>query len=109
MGELMGIRLRGNTTEEMYCEVTDVLDEYLLEGYKKHDWMQSYLCPYDEETLLIRVPGATRGNIKLEGNKIKQFTLYEDTAFSTALGCYDKSKKKELIDKLNEFIGKEFG
>lgn len=70
--------------------------------------MSSYICIYDKETLLIRVSGATRGNIKLEGSKIKQFNLYEDTSFSKGLGCYDIIRKAELFEKLNKFIGKEF-
>lgn len=70
--------------------------------------MSSYLCGYDRQTLLIRVPGATRGNIKLQNKTIMQFTLYEDTSFGKGLGCYNVTRKAELMDKLNEFIGKEF-
>lgn len=103
----MKIQLKGQSKDELYCEITDALNEYILGSYKKLK-MSSYICIYDTETLPIRVPGATRGNIKLDGSKIKQFNLYEDTSFSKGLGCYDINRKAELLDKLNEFIGSEF-
>ena len=88
-----------------YCEITDLLDEYLIESHKKHNWLRSYLCDYDNDTFCIRVPGATRGYIKLEENVIKEIDLYDDTAFSKDLGCYDEKRKSELIERLNSFIG----
>lgn len=105
---MLELILKGSSKDELYCEITDVLDDYLLKGYKKRSWLRSYLCKYDNKTLCIRVSGATRGNIKLEKNVIKEINLYDDTAFSKGLGCYDKKKKNELIEKLNKFIGCSF-
>lgn len=105
----MELQLRDKSEYEMYCEITDILDEYFLPEYKKISWMKSYVCEYDEETLLIRAPGATRGNIKINGNKITEINLYEDTAFNRlkGVGCYDSNRKAELLEKLNQFIGGE--
>ena len=101
----MKLYLKSNSDHELYCEITDLLDEYLITSCKKHSWLRSYLCDYDNDTFCIRVPGATRGYIKLEKNVIKEINLYDDTAFSKKLGCYDEKRKSELINRLNSFIG----
>lgn len=101
----MKLYLKSNSDHELYCEITELLDEYLLENYKKYSWLRTYLCDYDKDTLCIRVPGSTRGYIELEKNVIKEINLYDDIAFSKDLGCYDKKRKSELIERLNSFIG----
>ena len=101
----MKLYLKANSDHELYCEITDLLDEYLIPSHKKYSWLRTYLCDYDDDTLCIRVPGSTRGYIELEKNVIKEINLYDDTAFSKNLGCYDEKRKSELINRLNSFIG----
>lgn len=79
-------------------EITDYLDKYLLKCDDCDDYYRNYI--YDKpigNKWLIRVPGATRGNIEVEDGVIKNITLLEDSF------CY----RKEVLDNLPQFFGKE--
>lgn len=79
-------------------EVTNYLDRYLIkcEGYAK--FFGNYIYPNPQGShWIIRVPGASRGNIEIIDGVIKSITLYEDSF------CYDK----KVFDELNQFIGRK--
>lgn len=79
-------------------QITVYLDEYLIKCEGCVDFYRNYI--YDEpkdNKWAIRVPGATRGHIEVEGGIIKEIELYEDRF------CYSK----EVYDNLNKFIGME--
>lgn len=79
-------------------EVTDYLDDYLIKCDGCRDFYSNYI--FDEPingNWAIRVPGATRGHIKIEDEIIKEIKLYEDSF------CY----KREVFDNLDEFIGRK--
>lgn len=84
-------------------EITDYLDEFLLDGYARGcDADSNYI--YDRPVVKsqresywgIRVPGATRGEMLIEDGIIKNIKLYEDTF------CY----KREVLDNIDKFYGK---
>lgn len=77
-------------------EITDYLDEYL-----EHEMCRDFYSNYIYSTpngnhWIIRVPGASRGNIEIIDGVIKNIILYEDSF------CY----KKEVLDNLHQFIGR---
>lgn len=78
-------------------EITDFLDKYLLDDFCEYrDIYSNYI--YDtsfNNRWLIRVPGATRGNILVEDGIIKSIEIYEDSF------CY----KREVLDHIDKFIG----
>lgn len=76
-------------------EVTHYLDKFLVFSSQQ---CSNYI--YDSpanDRWLIRVPGATRGNILVKDGLIKEITLYEDSF------CY----RREVLDNINQFIGKK--
>lgn len=78
-------------------DITEYLDEYLIKCEGCIDFYSNYI--YDEPingNWAIRVPGATRGHIKIEDGIIKEIKLYEDSF------CY----KREVLNNLDQFIGK---
>lgn len=80
-------------------EITDFLDKYLLDDFCEFREIYSNYI-YDEpfnNRWLIRVPGATRGNILVEDGIVKSIEIYEDSF------CY----KREVLDHINQFIGRE--
>ena len=79
-------------------EVTDYLDKYLIKCDGCSDFYSNYIYPNPQiNKWIIRVPGASRGNIEITGGIIKNITLYEDNF------CY----KKEVLNGLEQFIGKK--
>lgn len=76
-------------------EITDYLDKYLIADCR--GW-NNYIYNHPiENKWLIRVPGATRGNFEVKNGVITSIELYEDSF------CY----KKEVLDNLNQFIGRK--
>ena len=84
-------------------EITDTLNQYLtlelkdiLNYFGKS--VGTYLCtwPNDNNIICFRVPGATRGHIKLEDNIIISFTFYD-----TSEGCYEGN----YISSVEKFVG----
>ena len=79
-------------------EITDYLDKHLIKCYGCSDFYSNYI--YSEPVngyWAIRVPGATRGHIKVEDGVVKEIKLYEDTF------CYGES----VFDELNKFVGRK--
>lgn len=79
-------------------KITNYLDNYLEKKYKDSDFYNTYI--YDEpinHLWAIRIPGVTVGHIKVKENIITDIILYEDSF------CY----KKEVLDNLNQFVGKK--
>lgn len=76
-------------------EVTEYLDKYLIGNLHEYYYNYIYEEPSDNKWL-IRVPGATRGNILIENGVIKHIELYDDSF------CY----RKEVLFNLDQFIGK---
>lgn len=80
-----------------YNEITDYLDKYLLKVDNCWRGYRNYI--YEEpinNSWLIRVPGATRGNIIVDDNNIiLEINLYEDSF------CYNR----EVLNNLDQFIG----
>lgn len=80
-------------------EITDYLDKYLVKCNDCADFYSTYIydTPIDNKWL-IRVPGATRGNINVVNGTIESIVLYEDISF-----CYEK----EVLDNLSQFFGRK--
>ena len=76
--------------------VTKFLDEYLIKCENYSDFYYNYICdePFNDDWA-IRVPGATRGHIKIKDGVITEIKLYEDSF------CYDE----KVYDNLDKFIG----
>ena len=84
-------------------EITDTLNEYLKPELKRMiDYYDksvgTYLCtwPNDNNIICFRVPGATRGHIKLENNIIISFTFYD-----TSEECYEGN----YVLSIDKFVG----
>ena len=78
-------------------EITDYLDRYLISEYLRY-FDGNYIYPNPQGNIwIIRVPGASRGNIEIVEGIIKNITLYEDSF------CYER----DVLDNLNQFIGKK--
>lgn len=79
-------------------EITKYLDKHLEKSYKSEDLYCNYLFekPY-ENYWTLRVPGATRGHIELNGNIIKDIVLYEDSF------CYES----KVLDSIKQFVGRK--
>lgn len=78
--------------------ITDYLDKYLIKCDNCEGFYSNYI--YTEPIngkWAIRVPGATRGYIKIENGIIEEIELYEDSF------CYSTS----VYDELDKFIGME--
>lgn len=98
-----------------YNNFTEELDKYnhVYEQFKDKEYAgcwRTYLWEPDvknavqgkENLVAFRVPGATRGHVKVDDNLIIQdIVFYEDTCFSHNIGCY-KESIKEVIPK---FLG----
>ena len=79
-------------------EVTDYLDEYLIKCDGCAKFFGNYIYPNPQDNhWIIRVPGASRGNLEIIDGVIKNITLYEDSF------CY----RKEVLDELKQFLGME--
>ena len=79
-------------------EITEYLDKYLIKCYGCRDFYSNYIYPNPQDNFwIIRVPGASRGNIEVVEGIIKNITLYEDSF------CYER----DVLDNLNQFIGKK--
>lgn len=77
-------------------EITDYLDKYLIKCDGCIDLYSNYI--FDEDVngnWAIRVPGATRGHIKVENGVVEKIKLYEDSF------CYTR----DVYDGLDKFIG----
>lgn len=103
----------GMKVREYRNDITDFLDNYLIQVWKTHmsqDIMFGTYLLRDEidNHFYIRFPGATRGAIyftKLDDDsyRITDIRMYK-SAFDTVVGCYKNSK--EVLDGLKQFIGK---
>lgn len=77
-------------------DITRYLDRYLIRCNDCLDLYSNYI--FNEPVngnWAIRVPGATRGHIKIEDGVVTEIKLYEDSF------CY----KKDVFDDLKKFIG----
>ena len=94
---------------------TEECDKYLTDNYKGYDdyLLNTYLygnqdgVEFNEHNwCCFRVPGATRGGIKIENGIITDIEFFEDTCFdySKGIGCF----KQEVIEATKKFIGTEF-
>lgn len=117
---------------EFYCEFTDVCDEYnLMSPYlKDRPWLRTYLYDVADELekgmkyfdvvfnreverdfiyIAFRVPGATRGSIKIDKDHIIQDILfYPDTCFgysTTNERAIDPVYKPQVVEATKKFIG----
>lgn len=96
-------------TTELTNSFTEKCDEYLIDGVKEAGFFTYFhsvngkVLIDDKGYIKFRVPGATRGSIKLNGNIIEKVSFYEDVCFSW-IGCY----KEEVVNVAEEYIGKEF-
>lgn len=102
--------------DEYFCEITRQMDEY-NEYYKTEsdqEWrraMRVYMCSPDcnnsEWYIAIRVPGATRGHLKVEPHngfwKVVDIKFYSETAIIgvSNIGCF----RPEIQDHVSEWIG----
>lgn len=90
--------------DDLVCELTAFMDEYLLHkgSFIKKTYIYNDLNKSDDGTYRVafRVPGATRGGIRLERidrNKFKiiDFHFYDDVM------CY----REEIKEDVNKYIG----
>ena len=94
-------------------ELTKECDKFLLiddkiciaYGYHTYLWGNKNGVERNEYNYIsLRVPGATRGGVKVVDNIIVDIKFYEDTCFSV-IGCYKKEIESFIKDK---FIGTKF-
>ena len=105
--------------DEYFCEITRQMDEY-NEYYKTEsdqEWqrvMRVYMCSPDckdpttcEWYIAIRVPGATRGHLKVEPHngywRVTDIKFYDETAIIgiSNIGCF----KPEILTHITDWIG----
>lgn len=96
---------------EYYNNFTAELDKYRTDEIKNsryEDLLRTYLwLPEVEEVrerkgkiIAFRIPGATRGCVKVDDNLIiENITFYDDTCFAKGLRCY-KDDIKNVVPKL---------
>lgn len=79
-------------------KITEYLDRYLIKCEGCVDFYSNYIYDSPHGNLwIIRVPGASRGNIEIVNGIVTNITLYEDSF------CYER----EVLDDINQFIGEE--
>ena len=79
-------------------DVTEYLDMYLIKCENCISSYRNYI--FDEpvgDTWAIRVPGATRGHIRVSDGKISEIKLYKDSF------CYTE----DVYNDLDKFVGQE--
>lgn len=83
-------------------EITYDIDNFLFDHLKDFKSTSTYIMKFDKNTLIFRLPGATRGNIKIDNsNIIQSIEFYDDQCFGK-IGCY----KKEVVDYItSKYIG----
>lgn len=97
------IRLHGMSKDEIYCEITDVLNQFNI--YKGETW-ELYICVYSKDCLAIRGIGATRGFIKFnEDHIITEIQIYNDSYNYGKHGIFKIEDKPKIIEEINKFIG----
>lgn len=106
--KVLNMKVTGSILDakEYKCELTKDMNNYLLPEYKSEEdpgfALRSYLLSYKEDVYVIRVPGATRGYIKIDKNNvIIEVKFYDDNCFNKGWACFDKSLKE--IE--NKYIG----
>lgn len=126
MGDNILVRYKFDTAKEnddhinndLVCDLTEFFDLFLVSKIKKNNkliwgtYLFNDLVQDDDGTLHIsfRVPGATRGSLKLERiNKnqfrIKDIYFIEDVCFGQ-FQCYEESlreRSKQYIDRILDF------
>lgn len=102
-------RKKGALLKEFIGEITEEMDKFLLfenEEQKEilKDVYKTYIVIHSEDKTILcfRVPGATRGCIRLDSNNIiKEITFYNNQCFGV-IKCY----KKEIADYIiQKYIG----
>ena len=96
-----------------YGEITDFIDRYVTENYRKEMYRllsRTYLLGIedyrDHRGTCIRFPGATRGFIELDRNDIiTEIRFYEDTCFGTK--NLPKLYDRKIENDIKHFIGKK--
>lgn len=96
------IILRGNSKDDLYCEITDVLNQY---NVFKNRASQLYICPHPEGCLVIRGVGATRGCIRFdEEYVITEVLIYDDYNYGKG-GIFKVEDKSKILEEMKKFIG----
>jgi hypothetical protein len=88
-------------------DLTKEMDKHIVEAYRNLDF-ETYICkPYRKANTfiyLIRFPGATRGAIKTQDNKIVDIYLNEVAIYDNdKLGIYDS----KVVEAVKKYIGYE--
>lgn len=98
--------------DDLICSLTEFMDEYITVkdryyGFKTYIYNDILLFskPQHYYQVAFRVPGATRGGIRLEKindnlYKILEIHFNEDSSFGD-IGCYDKS----ILQDIERFVG----
>ena len=102
--------------------ITAVIDEYntRLAQIPREDWTydlnKTYICKPEKDNdvdntyiATFRVPGATRGEIKLKKLSDNEYEIlairfYADTSFGTAIGCYSEDVVNEAIMHIGDTL-----
>ena len=99
--------------DDLICELTEFMDNYIdfkdvYHGYKTYIYndILTFSNPDKYYQVAFRVPGATRGGIRLHklGNhlyKIIEIHFNSDSSFGE-FGCYNKS----ILSDIEKYIGK---
>ena len=113
-------RLNGHASNQFHCYITEYLDLFKpeIEGIDEHTKaiMKTYMMHPDdihvkgEFYIALRVPGATRGHIKVKPSQdnnlweIEEVKLYDSTAIVGRgnIGCYEEN----VLENLDIFTGK---
>lgn len=97
------IVLRGNSKNDLYCEITDVLNQY---NVCKNRVSQLYICTHPEGCLVIRGVGATRGCIRFnEYHVITEILIYDDHYNYGDSGIFKAEEKPKILEEMKKFIG----
>ena len=101
---------------EFIGKITEKFDEYILPSLKQFNVMRTYIMwPEefkDEMVSVFRVPGATRGHIKItkcqidtkDAWKIEDIIYYEDVCFNRGIACYLESIKDITFELNGDYI-----
>lgn len=114
------------TSGEYYCDFTRECDKFnfMLNNREDRPWFRTYLYEVEAELrcglvytdpilgreevrdgiyIPFRVPGATRGHIKLDKDHIiTEIKFYEDTSFGGSIPeCYDR----KVVEATKKYIG----
>lgn len=111
------VTIKPAVMKEYFCAITEYLDKFQYAYTEYADIfnyrMKTYIMPpdknYDDWYIAIRVPGATRGYIKVIPNsnywEVIEVKLYNDTAIigENKLGCY-YANVKYILDSFNGLL-----